>query len=787
MLVPTADAIPVPTRPDDPLVVSQWTAPKVRAKDAQASVRIDINEAFTVDKNVRIKAAIQSNETQKVTDLSVRIQRAGQVHNVADAKQILSEQESNFNIHAGDFRSLGWDLDPGETKDASWSLSLESLGITEPGIYPLLVNLNGQIGGEMESYLHSSRVLLHVPGEEKPADPVGFTMLWPLSADTGLVAGETGEAPGTSPLILQDERLAGELIDGGRLDQLVDDALAATSDPNNRGLRDAMCLAIDPELLDVVERMSRGYSVGSQRPSPVSQKKRLRDSWGSANNMELTPGTGQLVAGEWIAKVRLLAEGGCTVSLPWSDTDVDAVSRTGNEWLMREAIARGPKVIERILGVRPEQNIVIPGSGYVQHLGPLVYATSQDPATEWEKQTPPEQQGMGPEPSLNNPQMPNRLAHARPSGSLVQVLVADNALPPGTPGVHAIPYQASLAETLSEVGDKPLTLGFSNEARRYNHYADGEHARTLVAATSLRLALMEGKPVLAVPPSTIASPTAGASLLDAAATAMKEGLAKPQTLRKYIEEVDPGEGNGVPFSDPGAPSDTEVLRATQQANYIDDLTGLMVNDPMIAMSRYDFTTPLRRDILRALSAASRRDRENYLAVTSRADQTLNGNRDMLQQLRASVSLLPPGNVYTRISESSPLLIVARNGLPLPVVANIRYTGDGIIHTPESLRIPAKGSITTQMTADLESQRDRADLTVWLASPDSAAISDPVEISVQTRSGFASISGLLAAAILGVALAARIIRSNRRKQNRKRAPQKRVHSSARTQVRAPRKE
>lgn len=70
-----------------------------------------------------------------------------------------------------------------------------------------------------------------------------------------------------------------------------------------------------------------------------------------------------------------------------------------------------------------------------------------------------------------------------------------------------------------------------------------------------------------------------------------------------------------------------------------------------------------------------------------------------------------------------------------------------------------------MTADLGSARDRADLTVWLASADSAAISNPVEISVQTRSGFTSVSGLVAAVGLGVALAARIIRSNRRKQRR----------------------
>ena len=46
--------------------------------------------------------------------------------------------------------------------------------------------------------------------------------------------------------------------------------------------------------------------------------------------------------------------------------------------------------------------------------------------------------------------------------------------------------------------------------------------------------------------------------------------------------------------------------------------------------------------------------------------------DTLRDLRSSVALIPPGNVYTRVSESSPLLIVAENGLPLPVEAKLQY-------------------------------------------------------------------------------------------------------------------
>lgn len=762
----TAGALPVPTAPEDPAVASQWAQPKLRSTDAAASVQVDIIEATVIGSDVRIHASLTNSATERADDLSVRIQRAAPVRSVTEARKLLSEPESNYNVRAGDFRELSFSLAPGESKEETWTIPLTDLQLSEPGTYPLLVNLNGHVGNTQVSYLHSSRVLLTVPAEEEAIDAApGLTLLWPISADTGLVAGETGEAPGAPPLILSDERLAGELIDGGRLDQLIDDAMSATTNPNNNGLRESMCLALDPELVSVVDRMSKGYSVGASRPSPVAQKKRLRDSWTSDSDTNLTPGTAQLVAGEWIAKVRTLASSGCTVALPWSDTDLDAVARTGNQWLMREAIARGPEVLDSILGVEVERNIVIPGSGYVTHPSSLLYATTSDPSEAWEQQQPTEPTQPVPETSLSDPHLPHPIPSLPPSEKQVHVLVADNSLPPDAPGVAAVPYQADLAATLSEVGDRPLTLGFSEEPYRYNHVADGEHARSAIAAASIRLALEQQQAVLAVPPSTLASPTAGAALLDAAASALREGAAKPQSLRKYIENTEANTGEGVPYSDPGAPTDTEILRGTQQANYIDDLTGLMVNDPMIAMSRYDFTTPLRRDILRALTATTRRESRNYLAAAAQADLTLNGNRDMLQELRASVSLLPPGNVYTRTSESSPLLIVARNGLPLPVVATIQYTGDGTIFVPESLRIPAKGSITTQMTADLGSPRERADLTVWLASADSAAISNPVEISVQTRSGFTSVSGLVAAAGLAIALAARIVLRNRRKWRR----------------------
>ena len=142
-----------------------------------------------------------------------------------------------------------------------------------------------------------------------------------------------------------------------------------------------------------------------------------------------------------------------------------------------------------------------------------------------------------------------------------------------------------------------------------------------------------------------------------------------------------------------------------------------------------------------------------------------------------MALLPPGNVYTRASESSPLLLVAENRLPLPVEATIAYAAtdpdDAIrLNRPGTVLIPAAGSITVQMTADIPSDQDQTQISLWLATPDGAPISSPVDISVQTRTGTAGLVVLVALLIvvMGLALVMRFGRQRRKKgADRPRAP------------------
>src|SRR5699024_11547237 len=85
------------------------------------------------------------------------------------------------------------------------------------------------------------------------------------------------------------------------------------------------------------------------------------------------------------------------------------------------------------------------------------------------------------------------------------------------------------------------------------------------------------------------------------------------------------------------------------------------------------------------------------------------------------------NVYTRTSDSSPLLVVAENALPLPVRAKLEYDSiDAVrLNTSDDILIPAKGSITVSLTASMPERQERTNISMWLATADGATISEQI--------------------------------------------------------------
>ncbi|BAC19740.1 hypothetical protein HMPREF0290_2754 [Corynebacterium efficiens YS-314] len=815
-VLPAAHALPLPLEPDDPVVADQWINPFARADDQIHDVELEITDipltgALTAGDDLVLELKISNNTSDELDQVTLLAQRGNAATDNATARMALASDGSGSYPYYGTQLVLDEQIAPGESATTTMRVPTDvaesvTLAITGPGAYPVRIALSGQLDGTA-SHLDSQRFLLPVvtpapepapvTGEEEPPAPTPTTVVYPFTAETHVLGGETGEAPETPPLLLESDELAGELAPGGRLTELVDAFLSAPTP-----VQEASCLALDPALISVVHRMTGGYTVTDQRVSAVRQNQRLRDLWTATNEPATgTPGTGAADATVFLDKLRQAVATNCTVAMPWSNTDLNAVNSTGNQWLLREAVQRGGAVIEDILGVTPVGNVVIPGTGYVTpatagNLG-LADTLSREMSLEqmWEVEsvTPIPATGPSGQASLDNPELPATDTTAPPPEIPVSVLVADNTVwrTPSAdrfhqlaPGVTAVSYQGSLAATLATLGSSPETAGFSNPDARFDVTLDSATARTLSGQSALRLTVGNNEdesPVLVMPPAVLEGGDAK-MLLDTTADLIDSGVARPMTLPDYLtadagqqaelaESVTsngmPDETSfGAPFADPSQVADTEILRATQQATYIDDLTGLMFNDQGIALTRYGFTAPLRQDLLRAMTVTHRRSYTDHTEATAAAEALLNQNRDMLQQLRSSVALLPPGNVYTRTSASSPLIIVAQNGLPLPAAAQILYTSpdNARVHTPGVVRIPASGSITLQMTADLPDDNQRTDLTVWLASPDGATISDPVEISVLPRPSVLSTVGIVALGILvlGALLVFRVLRMRKRK-------------------------
>ncbi|WP_257183215.1 hypothetical protein [Corynebacterium cystitidis] len=813
--VGTATAIPVPIAPTDEAVADQWVNPAIRPADGDKGVTIDLVHGPTtleVGEDLSLRIIVRNSSTETVEELHITPRRGPITASVADSRVAAVAEPHDYSV-VGERVTIARSLAPGGSTELDIKIPTTAdtpgaLPMSGSAVYPIMLVLSGAGGehydserfqvGTAETTQQGSAERRHAPG---------VTMLYPITAPVDVVPGETGEAPEDPPLVLKSEQLAEQLAPEGRLSTLLNTYDAAVAGPAGAEVRQATCLAVDPALINSVERMTAGYSVAHARPPVARKPQRLRDSWeDKVEQVPSTPGTGVEDAAAWLDQLRATAADSCVVALPWANSDVNAVAQGGEPWLMREAIERGPFTLERVLQVPTVRNVVLPPSGYVaegvapalgwaNHEASTVDSTGMSGA--WENtQTALDPQDSSvqvedtPVTNLERDLPPNPTMAAAPDPTTpVRVLVADNSVSretsgdPATqrfsylsPGITAVTFQDSLASTLASAGSLPLTTGYSNTDLRYDATKDSTAARDITAANAVRLAIKQSTttgeqpavtPVLINPPGSWDARTAREALatvqnmlIDDHATAM--------TLEDYLTvpagaHVPRATATGSPYVDPTVFSDAEILSAGQQARYVDDLTSFLVADPVIALTRYGYTAPLRRDLLTALSIAYRRSPEHYSNAVTATRTRLNETRDTLNELRGAVNLIPPGNVFTRTSESSPLFIVAENGLPLPVDATLLYEAPAgtVLDVPEQLRIPARGSITIEMTAAIPDSSERTDMRLYLATPQGQAISAPVAISVRTAAtevGLLTVGGLF---ILFLALFVLLLRSRRR--------------------------
>ncbi|MCT1514076.1 hypothetical protein [Dietzia cercidiphylli] len=723
--------------------------------------------------------------------VDVRLQRGPRAPDAESVREPLVWSEPSFPVQ-GEFLRAAVTLAPGESVPYRVSLPAREipgdpgpdLQLTEPGVYPLLVNVNGTPEGGSPARLDDARTLLPVleapppaplpddddeVGAAAPADvpgpaPVPLTVLWPLAASPSRIALVPGEA-GPEPVVaLTDGSLPRDLSEDGRLSGLVRAASAAFDGPGGGDLRRATCLAVDPDLLGTVAEIAEGRAVvidegnGSRDPG---RGQPVDDGNGPATVDAAVAGD----ASRWLDELRALAEGGCVVTLPAAQADLDVVSAVGSTTLTSAALDRSASV-ERILDVAPVPDVLVPASGT------LAPGTPQGLAA------------AGGTVIVAAPSTRTDTGLVPPTGV---VGVA------GPDGGRALTYSAAVGAALAATGERPENPRYSDPVTRYWLAVDTPVARLQDARAALLAPVIDavtdpaagdgagavaGQGVLAVPPQVwdVDEESAGSlleTLGDQLATGrmravpLTERLTGPITIPEGSLAADPTGAVDPGLADPFAddPGGDTVRRLAGALSGTGTLRSLVDTSDPTSADAAAHLDPLVGDALRAISEAGRRaDGDGLTLETGTGAAARDRGATRLARLGetvtaslARVDLLTPGSVFTMASPNSPLMLVTRNALPFPVRVDVTVTApEDITVDPVGLiQIPAAGSRTLQVPTQSDSEGGVRHTVVFaLHGPDGTRLSDPVELSVQSG-GYPVAQGFaIAAAALALVLGGR---------------------------------
>jgi hypothetical protein len=318
---------------------------------------------------VTVSGTVTNVGDRSVRDIMVRLEHAAAVTSSAGLRTDLTGGVDQYEAVA-DFVTVAPELAQGQHVPFTLSYpvraaDLPSLNIEEPGIYPALVNVNGTPDYGAPARLDDARFLLPVLGV--PADPtartdgtpsavvppdtslpVRVTMLWPLADKPRLAAGVPG---GSTPVRLLDDELATSLAAGGRLDTLLSAVDFATSAPVDPGgeTRNALCLAVDPDLLITVNAMTAGYVVNDDPTGGI--------------NSPTHAGSGQAAAVDWLGRLRALAQRSCVTPTVYAQADLGALARVGDPGLAATALNSAGDIVDQILGVASTRGATVVGDG----------------------------------------------------------------------------------------------------------------------------------------------------------------------------------------------------------------------------------------------------------------------------------------------------------------------------------------------------------------------------------------------------------------------------------------
>ncbi|MDL5154868.1 hypothetical protein [Actinomycetospora termitidis] len=594
---------------------------------------------------VTITGRVTNRGPVPVRDLGVRVQRGAAVAADREVDRALGGAISpDPSAGAPPFTPVAGVLDPGDEAPVTLRVPPAALALPGPGVYPLVVEVNGTPGTDTApERLAALRFLLPVTGlPGRPAaapTPGAVSLLYPLSDRPRRLA-----VPPGSPTLLADDSLAASFAPGGRLDGLVT-ALARAAPPGSPAAA-ATCLAVDADLLETARDMSAGYEV----TSPTGPR----------------PGTGADAAGRWLAAVQATARGRCVVALPYADADLLATSRGNMSDLTTSARTLGERRTADLLGVSPVPGTTVPVGGLLDE---------------------------------------RSLADLVTGGA--RALVVDGStltggVPPGGTGRFAGGDGSTLA-----VATDPLAARALAEDPATGPAGGALATQDALAVTALRSLAGPDQPpapprttVLAPPPVWGADATAAAALLAGITDLARRGLVVPTDVGTLVARtagtaapvaLGPGDRAAVSDQSPAILDEIRGVRDDQR-----DLLAASRQDRAGAPTPSDYVQPLTGALLRSLSAAGRGDPALQRAA---ADDVA----AQMRTLRGMVRVIQPAGTYSLGSSDAPLLLTVENQLPVAVDVTVALEPTpGVRASPVGVRqVPAFGSYQFQVALDVE--------------------------------------------------------------------------------------
>ncbi|WP_280477929.1 DUF6049 family protein [Nocardia asiatica] len=730
----------------------------------------------TSDSLLTVSGTVTNIGDRVVDDVSIRIQRAAAITTPVGLRATLRLDEVNYDLN-GEFEDVAQRLNPGQRKQFTLSIPLRSesgatsLRITEPGVYPLLLNVNGEPAYGTQARLDDARFLLPVlgvpptasedtgsPAAPVPAPtdaPVATTLLWPLADRPRQVGGRPGNVDGK--VELTDDELAASLGKGGRLDQLLA-ALEGVSSPGasrNAELTSAVCLAVDPDLLLTVRAMTNGYRVLASPSDPDGATR---------------AGAGAEQAQVWLDRLRALAGSMCTVALPFAQVDLSALAAVDDPLLSARAITEPADIIDSILATRSVRGVSLPDSGSIDAgagsllrshgfstavlastaavpQGSVDWAQSSSdsgPATAGSNDAASTPDLVSPEvvrlPEITAIQQPAAPAPAPPvTGNPAPA--ASAPAPAADPALHAVTFDIWSATALAAVGSNPPTPPFTPSRVRYDVTNDSRAARLqdalgAISWSALHPEANRPRSLLLVPPQQWgANRDEATALLRQVDLLLRGDLATARTFHDLVAlppAPQPYELDYLPQAAQDAVPERFVPPVRDQSRRITEMMRALVDAPEAEPTPHDFLTPLRDDLLRVLSLSDRRAGDAAPPDTF-AQRRLDKNTRTMDKLYRSVTVLPPGGVYTLASEQSPLLLVARNDLPVAIRVRFRIEAPAgtDITDPGEQQLPANGSRSFQIPTEVRDSRNLV-IPISLTTPEEVALGNPTQVSVRSN-------------------------------------------------------